>query len=97
MDEKLYKLVRKNKPLFWFTAESDLHQLSEDAVVETILNYGSLDDFRELVSIMGIDKVADIFYRNINISKRRRNNFHPKILNFFDLVFKRYAYRDTER
>lgn len=78
--------VRKRKYLFWSTKNYD--GLSKDAVVEAILNYGDMNDVRELISLLGIQEVAKIFYKNTN---RTRVNYDRKIVNYFSLFFKKYA------
>lgn len=78
--------VRKRKYLFWSTKNYD--GLSKAAVVEAILNYGDMNDVRELISLLGITEVAKIFYENTN---RTRINYDPKIVNYFSLFFKKYA------
>ncbi len=78
--------VRKRKYLFWSTKNYD--GLSNDAVVEAILNYGDMNDVRELISLLGIKVVAKIFYENTN---RPRVNYDPKIVNYFSLFFNKYA------
>jgi hypothetical protein len=90
MDENTVAFVRKHKSLFWYTPEEKLDQISAGFLIETILNYGSLDDVRELVQLTGIKKVADIFFESIR--KSTRNNYFPDVQNFFSLYFKKYAY-----
>ncbi len=78
--------VRKRKYLFWSTKNYD--GLSHSAVVEGILNYGDMNDVRELISLLGIQEVAKIFHENTN---RARVNYDSKIVNYFSLYFKKYA------
>ena len=78
--------VRKRKHLFWSTKNYD--GLSEGSIVEAILNYGNMNDVRELISLLGIQKVAEIFYKQTH---RMRINYDPKIVNYFSLFFKKYA------
>ena len=78
--------VKKRKYLFWSTKNYD--GLSNDAVVEGILNYGNMNDVRELISLLGMQEVAKIFYKNTN---RVRVNYRPEIVNYFQLYFKKYA------
>lgn len=96
MDKKLQNFISERKELFWYISEKDLSSISYDIIVEIILNYGSLKDFIKLISLMGIDNVADIFYKINNISDRRKGNMPPMLVNFFDLIFKNYAYRNTK-
>jgi len=78
--------VRKRKYLFWSTKNYD--GLSKSAVVEGVLNYGDMDDVRELIALLGVQEVAEIFYKNTN---RPRINYDPKIVNYFSMFFKKYA------
>jgi hypothetical protein len=83
----LGNFVKKRKYLFWSTNNYD--GLSKEAVVEGILNYGDMDDVRELISLLGIQEVAKIF--RAQTTHRTRINYDPKILNYFSLFFKKYA------
>ena len=56
--------VRKRKHLFWSTRNYD--GLSIGAVVEGILNYGDMNDVRELISLLGMQEVAKIFHEHTN-------------------------------
>ena len=78
--------VRKRKYLFWSTKNYD--GLSEGAVIEAVLNYGGMDDVRELISLLGIKKIAKIFHEQTN---RPRINYLPEIKNYFELYFHKYA------
>ncbi len=83
------EFVRKRKYLFWSTKNYD--GLSKEAVVEAILNYGDMNDVRELISLLGIKEVAKIFYNKSKKSKMGRQNYRPEIINYFNLYFHKYA------
>lgn len=87
----LKQLIESNKQLFWFTPEDKLDQIGEDQLVETILNYGDEKAVKELLNILGTNQVAAIFKKHINLSDRRKNNYHELVSNFFQLYFKRHA------
>ncbi len=78
--------VRKRKYLFWSTRNYD--GLSHGAVVEAILNYGDMNDVRELIALLGMQEVAKVFRENTN---RPRINYRPEIKNYFQLYFQKYA------
>ena len=78
--------VRKRKYLFWSTKNYD--GLSNEAVVEGVLNYGDMNDVRELIALLGMREVAKIFRENTN---RARVNYRPEIVNYFRLYFRKYA------
>jgi len=46
--------------LFCYIPEDKKEEISEDILVEFILNYGTLDDVKELFGLMGIKLVAEI-------------------------------------
>ncbi len=78
--------VRERKYLFWSTKNYD--GLSNEAIVEAVLNYGNMDDVRELIVLLGIQEVAKIFREN---TSRPRINYDKKIVNYFSLFFEKYA------
>jgi hypothetical protein len=80
--------IRSRSSLFWYTPEDKKKDISPDLLVETILNYGTLDDIRTLMGIMGKQEMSRIFF---SASGRRKKNYYPEIYNFFSLYFKRNA------
>ena len=92
MNEDLKQYISEYKHLFWYTPESKLHTISDSFLVETILNYGDMNAVKNLFKIMGISRVAKIFFDDINQSERRKNNYQEIILNYFTLLFNRYVH-----
>jgi hypothetical protein len=88
MTEELKQYIKSHKALFWYTPENKKENISESLLVENILNYGTLDDVRQLIQIMGTDKVANIFF---SAKDREKLNYYPEIYNFFSHVFTKYA------
>ena len=78
--------IKERPYLVWGTR--NYGNLSEEAIVENVLNYGDIDDVKEMFSILGIKKSAIIFKKQIS---QKRNNYRPKIKNYFNLYFKKYA------
>ncbi len=81
--------VRKKKHLFWSTKNYD--SLSNEAVVEGILNYGDWDDVQEMIKILGMQKTAQIFRLKSTPDKFGRQNYRPEIKNYFNLYFNKHA------
>lgn len=81
--------VRKRKHLFWSTKNYD--GLSDEAVVESVLNYGNMEDVRELIELLGMREVAMIFREKSKKSKMGRQNYLPEVKNYFNLYFNKYA------
>jgi len=88
---KLKQYIEARKHLFWYSPAPKSDTVSDELLVEIILNYGSMDDVRELFSIMQINNVAKIFFDSINKSERRKENYHELTRNYFTLFFNRYA------
>ena len=87
--------IAQHASLFWYTPEAKKSEISDSLLVETILNYGTMNDVKALFNLMGIEKVADVFF---SAKGRQKLNYFPQIYNFFTLVFNRYVpQRNPER
>lgn len=81
-------LIDKHQNLFWYTPSEKRHQISDDLLVETVLNEGTLDDYRELMQTLGSHRVAEVFF---SAKGRKKANYYPEIYHFFSLLLARYA------
>jgi hypothetical protein len=90
------EFIRKNSALFWYIPEDKKEDISEDVLVEFILNYGDMKAVKKLFSIYRIQFVADVFFTSINLSERRKGNYNELTLNYFTLFFKKYAHGYTD-
>jgi hypothetical protein len=88
---ELKQYIEDRKNLFWYSPSPKSETVSDELLVEIILNYGSMDDVRALFSVMKINNVASIFFDSIKKSDRRKNNYHELTRNYFTLLFNRYA------
>lgn len=82
------QLLEKYSDLFWYFDKSRLSEMSDEVMVEFILNYGTLQAVRELLDCLGTDKVAQIFSISI---KKKRDNFLPQVKNYFTMLFEKHA------
>ncbi len=80
------EFIEKREDLVWYVR--DRKKLSEDAILEAVLNYGDWEDVKEIIDILGIKKTAFIFEKTIS---RKRCNYNKKTRNYFKLYFKKYA------
>jgi len=80
--------IRQHSSLFWYTPEDKKEDIGPELLVETILNYGTLDDVRSLFKVLGIKETAKIFF---SAEGRKKLNYYPEVYNFFSLYFKKYA------
>lgn len=77
----------KNKPyLVWSTKNYD--ELSENSIIESILNYGNWEDFLFIEKTLGIKKVSNIFEL---LKNKQRTNLRPQTANYFSNYFNKYA------
>jgi competence protein ComGF len=83
--------IHEHSNLFWYTPEDQKENISKEFLVENILNYGDLEAVKKLINLIGIDKTAHIFFESIQLSERRKANYHELTINFFTLFFRQYA------
>ena len=84
--EALKNFIRENGSLFWYTPEDKGEKVTDELLVETMLNYGSLEEIQALFDLMGMREVVDIFR---NMTGRKKMNYFPQVWNFFYLYFKK--------
>jgi hypothetical protein len=87
--------IRKHSSLFWYIPEDKKEEISHEVLIEFILNYGDMNAIKELFKILGIHVVADIFFKSVNLSERRKGNYFELTLNYYTLFFNRYAQSNT--
>lgn len=82
----IYQFIKKRPYLVWYIKNTD--KLSEESIVEHVLNYGNWDDVQKMIKILGIKRTAEIFRLK---SKQKRCNYRPEIKNYFNFYFDKYA------
>jgi len=85
----IQNFIKKRPHLIWYVKNPG--NLSEDSIVEHTLNYGDWNDVQTLFKILGIKKTARIFRKKSKPSKIGRQNYEPKVINYFNLYFNKYA------
>ena len=82
------QFIDENAVLFWYIRKDKLHKISDEVLVEFILNYADLPQIKELIHIVGEKKVAEIVEKNINkVKEHKRQNYRLSILNMFGKYF----------
>ena len=89
---EIVQFIRENSSLFWHIPDDKKEEISKEVLVETILNYGDMKAVVRLLNLLGINEVADIFYRSTSVSNRRKGNYHELTLNFFTHLYRKYAH-----
>jgi len=80
--------IRNHSALFWYSPEDKTETVTDELLVETIINYGTLDDVRDLFKVVGLQNVAAIFQ---GMKERKKMNFYPELWNYFNLYFTKYV------
>ena len=86
------EFIRRHSNLFWYTPGDKKEEISKEFLVETILNYGDMNAIIQLFNLIGITEVSKIFFSSISLSNRRKGNYHELTINYFTLVFTKYAH-----
>lgn len=85
-NDAIHDFIVARKHLIWYV--KDHRELSEESIVEATLNYGDWDDVQEIIRIMGMERVAEIFRKQVN---RPRKNYRSEVSHYFNLYFDKYA------
>ena len=85
---EINKFIMENSSLFWWIKPEEKPNISINALVEAVLNYGNEKSVKKLFDLIEINKVADIFFRQIS---GKRSNYNKRTINFFKIYFKRHA------
>ena len=85
---EIKKFIEDHHELFWYSPAPKSETVSDELLVETILNYGTMDDVQKLFRIAGIAKIALIFKGMVG---RKKLNIYPELYHYFTLYFNRYA------
>ena len=73
------QFIDENAQLFWYIRKDKLHQISDEVLVEFILNYADLHQISEMIKIVGEKKVAKIVEENINkVKEHKRQNYRSR-------------------
>lgn len=79
--------IIKQKPyLAWYV--KDPGQLSDESVLEHVLNYGNWEDVKTYIRIKGSRETAQIFRKT---NSKRRTNYLPEVQHYFMRFFQKYA------
>lgn len=89
--EEIKEYIRKRSSLFWHIKPDAKERISLESLVEHILSWGNGDDVRRLFELLGTEKVAEIFYKQIS---RQRVNYKSRTMYFFKLYFDRHVQRN---
>lgn len=88
MNQKILEFINKRPALFWSVSKNKLHNISHEAILEAVLNHGSLQECLTIIELIGYKESLEILQ---NTPKRKQGNYFPEIYNFFKLYLSKYA------
>ena len=89
-DENIHEFIKKRPYLVWYVGKKDLGKLDESSIVEHVLNYGDWDDVQEMIKIIGMKRVAEIFREKSKPSEMGRQNYRSDMIRYFNMYFDKH-------
>ncbi len=75
--------IEKNRHLFWYIKPDKIPEISNAVLVEFIFNYGTWEDVKELVEVLGYKELRRVYE---SLDERQKGNYIPEFLNLFYLI-----------
>jgi hypothetical protein len=91
--EEIKQFIRDHSSLFWYIKPEAKERISLEFLVETILSFGTISNVKRLFELLGTEKAAEIFYKQIS---GRRINYQPRTKHFFKLYFDRHVQKHLD-
>lgn len=82
------EFIEKNKDLFWYIKKEAIPNISNEVLVEFIFNYGTWDDVKELIRIIGFQELKRVYE---TITDRQVGNYLPEMLDLMERITTKYA------
>jgi len=86
--DKRKKLIKDYSYLLWYVKEEAKEKISDEVLVEMILNNGDWEGFKKIIDLLGTKKVSKIFFKQIS---GRRCNYRKQTKHFFTLYFNKHV------
>ena len=83
------QFIQSHEDMFWYTPADQKQDISDSLLVETILNDGTLADYKALLQVMTPERVAEGFF---GAKGRQKQNYYPEIYHFFSLLLAKYVH-----
>jgi hypothetical protein len=82
------EFITKNAHLFWYIKKEAIPKISNDVLVEFIFNYGTWEDVKELIKIIGFQELKRVYD---GITDRKIGNYIPEMLDLMGRITHKYA------
>ncbi len=80
--------ITKNAHLFWYIKKEAIPNISNEVLVEFIFNYGTWDDVKELIKIIGFQELKRVYE---DVTDRKVGNYIPEMLDLMSRITNKYA------
>ena len=80
--------IGKNAHLFWYIKKEAIPNISNEVLVEFIFNYGTLEDLKELIKIIGFQELKRVYE---GVTDRGVGNYIPEMLDLMSRITNKYA------
>ena len=82
------EFIEKNAHLFWYIKKEAIPNISNEVLVEFIFNYGTWDDVKELIKIIGFQELKRVYE---SLDERNKGNYIPEMLDLISRITLKYA------
>ncbi|MDP2723073.1 MAG: hypothetical protein Q8O72_09970 [Bacteroidales bacterium] len=85
---QLIRFIDEHTGLFWYTPTNKKHEVSEQLLLETILNYATFSDSLQLFDLLGYKHSLNILR---SLEGRKKMNYYPELYHFYKLFLEKNA------
>lgn len=82
------EFITKNAYLFWYIKKEAIPKIGNEVLVEFIFNYGTWQDVKDLIKIIGYDELKRVYEA---ITDRKIGNYIPEMLDLMGRITHKYA------
>jgi hypothetical protein len=82
------EFIAKNAHLFWYIKKEAIPNIGNEVLVEFIFNYGSWQDVKDLIKIIGHQELKRVYE---SITYRKIGNYIPEMLDLMGRITHKYA------
>lgn len=82
------QFIEKNAHLFWYIKKEAIPNIDNEILVEFIFNYGTWDDVKQLIKIIGHKELKSVYQ---GVTDRKIGNYIPEMYNLLSLITHKYA------
>ena len=82
------EFITKNSHLFWYIKKEAIPNISNEVLVEFIFNYGTWQDVKDLIKIIGFQELKRVYE---DVTDRKVGNYLPEMLSLMGRITDKYA------